>query len=49
MLIAGQALVKADWKRFSPTKAVNRKNPGWTQSRGHGEHHEEAARRVRHV
>ena len=29
--IAGQALVKADWKRFSPTKAVNRKKPGWTQ------------------
>ena len=29
--IAGQAFVKADCSRFSPTKAVKRKKPGWTQ------------------
>jgi hypothetical protein len=30
-VMAGQAFVKADWKRFAPTKAVKRKKPGWTQ------------------
>jgi hypothetical protein len=29
--IAGQKLVKADWNRLAPTKAVKRKKPGWTQ------------------
>jgi RNA polymerase sigma factor (sigma-70 family) len=31
MVMAGQAFVKADWKRLAPTKAVNSRKPGWTQ------------------
>src|SRR5579885_2442793 len=27
----GHQLVKADWNRLSPTKAVNQYQPGWTQ------------------
>jgi len=30
-VIIGHQLVKADWNRFSPTKAVKANHPGWTQ------------------
>ena len=29
-MIIGHQLVKADWRRFSPTKPVKAKNQGWS-------------------
>ena len=45
IVIIGHHFVKADWRRLSPTKAVNRKKPGWTKyAEGDGDQDERSRR-----